>query len=218
MAAHRSRRDRGGDLRRRPPVREPNPLLLVVCEGEVTEPRYIESFRVAQGSTAVRVRVVSPGGDPRALVERAIELRGAARVDARRAGDANLAYDEVWCVFDVDQHARFTEACRLAAEADIRTALSNPCFELWLVLHFADQTAHLSTAQARRLLRGHLPRYDKHIRFEELEEGYTGAVSRALALERRHTAQGSPGANPSTGVHHLTERIRQFGRERRLTR
>ena len=216
MGAHRSRRDGGGDLRRRPPVRQPNPLLLVVCEGEVTEPRYIDSFRLAQGSTAVRVRVVSPGGDPRALVERAIELRDAAVVDARRGGDPNLAYDEVWCVFDVDQHARFNEACGLAAEADIRVATSNPCFELWLVLHFADRTAHLSTAQARRLLKGHLPRYDKHIRFEELEAGYAHAVARAQALERRHAEQGPPGANPSTGMHHLTERIRQFGKERRL--
>jgi hypothetical protein len=216
MGAHRSRRDGDGNLRRRPPLREPIPLLLVVCEGEVTEPRYIDTFRAAQGSTAVRVRVLSPGGDPRALVERAIELRDAARLDARRAGDPNLAYDEVWCVFDVDQHARFNSACLLAAEAGIRVALSNPCFELWLFLHFADRTAHLSTVQARRLLKGHLPRYDKHIRFDELEHGYSDAVARAQTLERRHAEQGSPGANPSTGMHHLTERIRQFGKERRL--
>lgn len=126
MPAHRSRRDRGGDLRRRPPLRQPSPLLLVVCEGKVTEPRYIDTFPAAQGSTTVRVRVVSPGGDPRALVERAIELRDAASEDARRAGDENLAYDEVWCVFDVDQHARFNEACALAADAGILVALSNP--------------------------------------------------------------------------------------------
>jgi hypothetical protein len=188
---------------------------LVVCEGEVTEPRYIESFRAAQGSASVRVRIESPGGDPRALVERAVTLRDAAAADARRAGDANLAYDEVWCVFDVDQHAHF-DACKLAQEQGILVAHSNPCFELWLFLHFGDQTAHLGTAQIGRLLRKHLPRYVKHVRFEDVEHGYESAVSRARALERMHEARDTAGGNPSTGMHHLTERIRGLGKDGRL--
>lgn len=216
MARHSSRRLGRNDLRRRLPVRDPYPLLLVVCEGRITEPGYLETFRTAHGSTTVRVRVVSPGGDPRALVERAIALRDAAAEEAHRSADANLAYDEVWCVFDVDQHAHFEAACSDANGAGILVAASNPCFELWLYLHFSDQTAHLSTKQARQLLKGHLPRYEKHIQFADVHQGYAAAVRRAESLERMHAARSSAGGNPSTGMHHLTERIREFGKQRRL--
>ena len=216
MARRGSRREDGRDLRRRGPTRDPLPLILVVCEGKVTEPEYVEAFRIAQGANTVRVHVESPGGDPKALVERAIELRTEAEREARRARDLNLRYDEVWCVFDVDEHQRLDEARGEAARGKIHLAVSNPCFELWLLLHFADQTAHLSGKQARDRLRKHMPGYDKRVRFDDVSAGYTDAVRRAQVLEVRHEASGSPGANPSTGVHQLTERIREFGKDRRL--
>ena len=216
MARRGSRRDDDRGLRRRGPVRDPLPLILVVCEGEVTEPQYIDAFRLEHGTNTVRVHVQAPGGDPKALVETAIRLRDEAARRARRERDLNLAYDEVWCVFDVDEHARSAEARQLAASGRIELAVSNPCFELWLLLHFAAHTAHVTTAQVARLLRGHLPGYRKHVRFEDVRHGYADAVRRGQALDQRHAEVGSEGENPSTGVHHLTERIRQFGKDQRL--
>jgi hypothetical protein len=216
MARRGSRREDGRNLRRRGPTRDPLPLILVVCEGKVTEPQYVDAFRIAQGANTVRVRVESPGGDPKALVERAVELRNEADREARRARDLNLRYDEVWCVFDVDQHRRLEDARGEATRSNIQLAVSNPCFELWLLLHFSDQTAHLSTKQARDRLRKHLPGYDKHIRFDDVSAGYADAMRRAQALDVRHAAACSHGANPSTGVHRLAERIREFGKEQRL--
>lgn len=212
----RRRRDDERALARRGPTRDPLPLILVVCEGKVTEPEYVEAFRLAHGANTVRVRVESPGGDPKALVERAIALRDTAERDARRARDVNLRFDEVWCVFDVDQHQRLDEARDLAEKKKIQLAVSNPCFELWLLLHFADQTAHVSPKQASVRLRKHLAAYDKHIQFDDLADGYPDAVRRARALDLCHETAGSPHGNPSTRMHRLTERIRQFGKEQRL--
>lgn len=209
----RGRDDRS--LQRRGPVREPLPRILIVCEGKVTERQYIDGFRVAQGITTVRVEVVSPGGDPQALVERAIGIRDASRREARRARDANLAYDEAWCVIDVDQHARLETARRLAHDAGIQLAVSNPCFELWLLLHFADYRAHVNADRAMNLLRKHLDGYDKHLRYADLAPGYEAAVRRARILEAQHREHDAPGGNPSTDVHLLTEHIRQFGRSSR---
>lgn len=203
-------------LTRRAPTRDPLPIVLIVCEGEVTEPQYLNAFRRVHGANTVRIRVEAPGGDPRALVERAIELQDAAEREARRARDVNLRFDEVWCVFDVDQHQRLEEALRVAEHGGVHVAVSNPCFELWVLLHFVGQTAHLSPKQARDRLRKHLPGYDKHIRFDDVSAGYADAVRRAQALDVRHTASSTYGANPSTGVHRLTERIREFGRDQRL--
>jgi len=213
------RRERGrGDrsLGRRSAFRDPLPMILVVCEGKVSEPQYCEGFRLARGATTVRVRVEAPGGDPLSLVERAIEIRDEAAARAKRERDENLKIDEVWCVLDVDEHARLTEARTLARREGIDLAVSNPCFELWVLLHFADHTAHLTAGQAARALRKHIPQYDKQLRFEVLEPGYPEAVRRATTLDRYHADLGQDGANPSTGAYRLTERIREFGKEARL--
>lgn len=190
--------------------------MLIVCEGEVTEPEYLRTFRAAQGAQTVRIRVEAPGGDPQALVRRAVVLRDEAAADALRAQDENFRFDEVWCVFDVDEHARLQEAVRVAAAEDIRLAVSNPCFELWLLLHFADHGSHAERKRIRDHLRKHLPAYGKHVRFEPLSGGYEAAVKRAAELDRRHEAAGTQGGNPSTGVYRLTERIRQFGKTARM--
>jgi len=206
----------GRPLRRRAAFRDPLPLVLVVCEGEATEPDYINGFRLAQGANTVNVHVHSPGGDPKMLVESAVAMRDSAAAEAKRRRDANLAYDEVWCVFDVDGHARVDAARALAASAGIRLAVSNPCFELWLLLHLADHGAHATSAEARHLVRNHLPRYDKHLRFDDFAAGYGDAVRRAEALERHRACVGEEGGNPSTGVFRMTERIRAFGKAARL--
>jgi hypothetical protein len=215
MAARR-RRDDDRSLARRAPTRAPLPLLLVVCEGKVTEPQYLRGFRGAQGANTVRLHVETPGGDPRALVERAAELRDEAAGRAARERDGNLAYDAVWCVFDVDDHARLPAARDLAERVGISLAVSNPCFELWLILHFRDHAAHLTSRQAAILLGKHVRDYGKHVRYEDLSNGYGDAVERASTLERRHSAAGTDGGNPSTGVHRLTERIRELGKANRL--
>lgn len=209
-------REDSRSLRRRGPFRDPLPVILIVCEGKVTEPEYIEQFRLAHGVTTVRVQVVAPGGDPKALVERAIEMRGEASSEARRTRDLNAAYDEVWCVLDVDEHERLPEAREIAARNRIRLAISNPSFELWLLLHFANQTGHLTRTQAMNRLRRHLPRYDKHLRFSDVGDGYPEAVRRAKALDKHHEELGSAGGNPSTKMHVLTERIQQYSRSARL--
>jgi hypothetical protein len=215
MARRGPRRDDGRGLGRRGPSRDPLPLILVVCEGKVTEPEYVEEFRLAHGATTVRVHVHAPGGDPKALVEAAIAKRDEAAQRVKREGDPNLAYDEVWCVFDVDEHARLEEARVLAGKGGIDLAISNPCFELWLLLHRTEHTAQAERKRISTLLRKHLPGYDKHVRFGDVASGYDDAVRRAEALDRRHAKDGADGRNPSTGVYRLTELIRKFGKSAR---
>src|SRR5688572_17963050 len=144
------RRDDKRPLRRRTAFRDPNPFLLVVCEGAVTERAYLESLRRHFANRLVRIRFDDRGAVPLTLVERAIELRTQAEADAARTDDGFLRYDEVWCVFDVDEHPNLDASRRLAIEAGIEIALSNPCFELWLLLHFVTHTAYVTRSEARR--------------------------------------------------------------------
>jgi len=202
-------------LHRRQASLEPLPRILVVCEGVVTEPQYFDAFKREEENRLVEVVIDNEGGVPKTLVERAVLRKKMAEQQAIREHDDNLKYDEVWCVFDVDQHPRLADARQQARDNGIRLAVSNPCFELWLLLHFSDQTAHIERKPAATALGKYIRGYDKHVPFEVLRFGYIDAVRRAQLIERRCIEAGDEGGNPSTGVYLLTERIREFGRRGR---
>lgn len=89
--------------------------------------------------------------------------------------------------------------------------ISNPCIELWFVLHFADQTAHIERGVAQRRSR-ELLGCDKVLTgpaLAELSERYVHAKQRAQQLETKHAGDGSPEhSNPSSNMWELIERIR----------
>jgi RloB-like protein len=89
----------------------------------------------------------------------------------------------------------------LAAAQDIRVALSNPCFEYWLLLHFRDhRTYAASYKQIEPVLRKHIPGHDKaRLDFRRYAAHVPEAVDRAA--RRLSGCGGDLGANPSTTVH-----------------
>ena len=68
---------------------------------------------------------------PLQVAQKAIRLATQAENKADR-------YDEIWCVFDVDDTTRenVERAVHLAEAKGIRIAYSNESFELWYILHF----------------------------------------------------------------------------------
>lgn len=205
------RRNRGGSLARGRPRREPRRRILVLCEGGETEPGYLRTIRGEFRHPLVEIVIEGFGEDPKTLVERAVAMKREAEREARRQGDELLRYDEIWCVFDVDDHSRLPDARQQAQAHGIRLAISNPCFEIWALLHFQEQTAFLGREKVRSFLKKHLPEYRKVLPFDRLRPHYAEAVRRAEHLDRRCEERGVPGDNPSTGIYQLTELIRQEG-------
>lgn len=111
-------------LSRAVPVLDEKPTILIVCEGENTEPSYFNQFRV----TSATVKSVGAGCNTVSLVASAIQL----------SNEGN--YDQVWCVFDKDNFpdANFNNAIKLAKKNNFGIAYSNQAFEYWLILHFND--------------------------------------------------------------------------------
>ena len=144
---------------------------------------------------------------PLTVVQEAVRLRSAAAAEARRERDDNLLYDQVWGVFDVDEHPNLNQAMRLAQDNGIQLAISNPCFELWGLLHFQEQRAHVERRPLVALLQRHLPDYDKVLNFARLHSTYPDAVRRAEELEQASDRHGESGRNPTTGVYRLTTTI-----------
>lgn len=106
-------------------------------------------------------------------------------------------------MFDVDDYAEdVARAVPTARRAKISLAISNPCFEFWLLLHFADHTAWLKGPEAvKAQLCRHLSSYDKtKVDFATFAPRIADAVERGRQLTesgRTHTD------NPSTTMWQL---------------
>ena len=103
-----------------------------------------------------------------------------------------------------------TGRARAKAEGSrVRLAISNPCFELWLALHFADQTAWLDNDDAGKLRRKHDKRSDKGLDGSQYMPRRADAAQRARALTAKHAGDGRefPKDNPSSGMYLLLEAI-----------
>lgn len=166
---------RGRDLKRRKAVRPPYDRVLIVCEGEKTEPNYFGEIRMAQRLSAAHVRVCHSalGTEPQQIVE-------FAEAEFRKT----RAYERVYVVFDRDQHRTYANAIDMAAARDktfrndqgklvpFEAAVSVPCFEAWLLLHFAECQGALHRRDAYNRLRAHIAGYDK---------GYAGTYAATMA-------------------------------------
>jgi hypothetical protein len=188
--------------------RDPKPTVLVVCEGEMTEPQYLQGFERHFRNARLTFEISDEHGVPMTLVRTAKRLKTEAETEAHRERDDNIAYDSVWCVFDVDEHPEVPNAREMARDNGIELAVSNPCFELWLLLHFRDNPGMKSRQEIQQMLAEHVTGYVKHVDYSTYSDGYPEAVTRATQLDAAAELDGDTGRNPTTGVYKLTELIR----------
>lgn len=154
------------------------------------------------------IKIAKNRGDPLDLVMAAVEQKKESSSLARRSRDNNLLYDQIWRVLDVDQHERLAAARKLAVREKINLAVSNPCFELWALLHLVDWRAHISVEAVQQQLRQVMPGYAKALRCDLLRGAYRTAQLRAIKLAQQHEQNGNdPTMNPSTDVWRLVDAL-----------
>lgn len=197
-------------LARRAAFREPKRTIVVFCEGAVTEPDYLSALKAlpeVRDVAAVKIRIEhsAAGSAPMTLVESASQFRAAKSSESAEV-------DQVWCIFDVEwpiNHPRLHDAIELARGGGVELAISNPCFELWLALHFADHTAWLDNGDAHQLRSGHDKSVDKRVDGALYMHRRQEAAERAKALEANHFANGTefPDNNPSSGMFRFLEAV-----------
>ena len=200
------------NFQRRPSRRSPKARVLVVCEGERTEPLYFEAMRDRLRLNTLVVKAAK-GVDPRTLVNMASE-------EVRKERRNGEQFDFVYCVFDRDSHPQFDEASKTALDRGFKLARSWPCFEFWLLLHFEVVRApyarkgSVSPCDACiHDLRKHLPDYRKgdpatfdalwHLLDDAIENATKAAADAAATCEH----------NPSTEVHELVVRLRNLAED-----
>ncbi|WP_419838209.1 RloB family protein [Candidatus Poriferisodalis sp.] len=179
-----------------------------MTEGRRTEPDYLAAIAELPH---VRQRFdieIDPSLSGRTPIK---IVTGAARAPRRnqRGGEG---FDSVWCVFDVEQprpHPSLMPAVSLARDSDVDVAISNPCFEAWLIFHWQRMSQPMTTAQAvneRHLLDGaHGKQVDSSLYLPRRQD----AADHARRLSERHSTNGRvlPNDNPSSGMFTLLDAL-----------
>ena len=171
------------------------PSILIVCEGQKTEPEYFKSFPV----TSLDVHVMGTGYSTKSLVEVAIEKNKESKQEA-------TLYDQVWCVFDKDSFSKqdFNGAIQKAESNGLKVAYSNEAFELWYVLHFEYLTAAITRKRYNSKLTAHLKRkYEKNDpnMYETLLSQQFKAVKHSKRLLKQYVSTQNPAdKTPATTV------------------
>lgn len=185
------------------------PEILVFTEGERTEVQYLTHWW-RRHRESVRVTIDPFHGGPLQLVRHAVARQKADKIDERKG--RGRAPSEIWCMFDIDEHPHLPDSLQLARDHGIRTAVSNPCFEVWYLLHFQDRAAWIDRHSAQADAGGYVSRA-KSLTPDDLNllvQRYEVARGRAQHLARRHEANGNPaGDNPSSTVCELVDSIRR---------
>ena len=202
---HKRRERKARDLGRKRAKRKPYARVLIVCEGEKTEPNYLKDRRdhYRLSSTNIEIAKGVKGCDPLTIANHAKGLY-----------DRDPDFDRVFCVFDRDMHTNFGGALaaihsfarRKRRPIPIEGIVSWPCFEYWLLLHFQFTTRPFRhCSDVITLLKKHLPKYSKgsNNMFDQTKDRLPTAIEHAKRAQRHYGSKAPK--NPSTKVHEMIE-------------
>ncbi|MHB1766929.1 MAG: RloB family protein [Phycisphaerae bacterium] len=133
-------------------IRNPLPVLVVVCDDTKTAFAYFTELKHEIKSLVTREVVKAPhhGAMPDDVVSMAIErLKSMGDEGSERNSDSRSA---VWAIIDLEADPeRQTQARNTkerAMSAGVQVALSNPCFEVWTLAHLIDTGEAFRDCQA----------------------------------------------------------------------
>ncbi len=195
--------------------------ILIVSEGSKTEPLYFKEIRstLRLHTANVEVQPSALGTEPMQVVRYAQKLfeKGDPfkRVRPR-------AFEQVFAVFDRDDHLTYFDALASAAALDgrlrnelnkpvkFKAIASVPCFELWLLLHFEDVQHPMHRTAVLARLKNYIPGYEKGgaSYFATTKAHLEIANQRAKALAALSTAFDDD--EPSTDIFELVELLIGF--------
>ena len=167
------------------------PNFFVFCEGE-TEMEYVRFLR-----SIYRVPI-------QVIPRKSKSNISISEIDHIKKDYVETSQDQVFLMFDLDVDT-ILEHLQMIPDAVL--LVSNPCIELWFLLHFQDQKSSISSDKCIQKLMKVSPEYKKgevsHREKVLFSQKVNMAVERAKRLNEYE--------NPSTTVYRLIEKLDQFG-------
>ena len=213
------------DLIRRRAIYSPRKKVLIVCEGKKTEPNYFNSLIRDLNLTAVEVEIYNgSGSSPKSVVEFGIEK-------LKMESD----FDLVFFVFDKDNHDSYPAALSAVANLKknrryrsktISAITSNPCFEVWFLMHFGPYDKPFTSSSGKSPCDNVIAVLRKQICFRNYSKGqrnHFDLLSNRLNTANKNAAQVLKRSeevgdekhygNPTTFVHELVIALQKLARE-----
>jgi hypothetical protein len=204
-------------------------LFVIAAEGGVTEKQYFEGLREHQviDPRRVRIEVIEDADGTRSAPQHVLSRMN----EFRQRYYLNDALDQLWLVIDVDHWSApahvpsLSQVIQAARQKGYFVAVSNPCFELWLLLHFTDDVSEIRVQEEPRAscgrcverLRQICGSYDKSkLQVERFtRELVAAAIDRARALDV--TPQDRWPQFAGTHVYRLADELLQQSRRNAFT-
>ncbi|WP_392423141.1 RloB family protein [Edwardsiella piscicida] len=197
--------------------------IYIFCEGAKTEPSYLKSYieHRARGKSKVISVENTKKNTPVQLVDEAI---------AKKKSKESTDGDVFWVVYDRESVSKYPrekhkQAYDKAIRHGINVAISNVCFEFWIILHFEKTTQPYSSYDdlyKNSPLREHLKKinitkYEKGDSdlYYKLRDGVDCAKKRAKAINKQVAEASQIGSeiydySPYTNIHELLDEIDRF--------
>jgi len=134
------------DFKRKSKLRDSS-LIIIATEGKVTEVQYFEGLKIRQANPKIHIEILERevGSSSPAHVIRDLK---AFKKEYNLNSD-----DELWMVIDKDRWPMQTlsSVARECTQQGFYLAVSNPCFELWLLFHLRSLTDYTASKQGKFL-------------------------------------------------------------------
>jgi RloB-like protein len=177
-------------------------LFIVATEGKETEKQYFRIFN----SSRIKVEILATTEDGKSSPEYVLE-----RLDIFKERYDLDEDDMLWLVSDVDRWGakKLSSVCSQARQKGYNLAISNPCFEVWLTLHFEelnnqDRTCDNFKARLRTILGSY---NGSNLDISAYQQNIENAVNRAKNLHQISRQDWPP--TLGTHVYRLVEILQQ---------
>ena len=190
--------------------RKEKPMIIITAEGRnETEAKYFNGFRTPDCPYIIKFHKAGHLTDPTKLAESIRKRWDKEEADVRTG-------DMAFVVVDLDnKESKAEEIQQLEAKNRVeKFIVSNPCFEIWYLLHYEYSTRSYMNANAViKELKKHYSGYEKTSDMHPLlKDKMDEAIVRADRLENYHSAEEHQhpdvNCNPYTDVHKLVKMLK----------
>ena len=126
-------------------------LIIIAAEGEFTEKIYFEALRKHARNSRVHIKILERDEENKHNSSPEYVLGQLTQYKLENPIEQD---DELWLVIDKDKWTAKSiraVAQRCAQDSSYHLALSNPCFELWLILHIIDASLESDEEKVKML-------------------------------------------------------------------
>jgi RloB-like protein len=184
---------------------------VIFSEGKNTEPNYFTALEASREDVDFLLEIKPNQGQGANIAKRA---RQYSKSEKQKNSSSYTENDSIWVVFDRDttDFAIVKESLEICAANKIGVALSDPCFEVWLIQHFRDFDSPIDHHAVQRELKNVSPSYEKDgskiVEFDLIGTNIKEACSRAKKqISQRSTESNRELIRPFTTVYLLVEEL-----------